>query len=243
MLDGTGDEAGFMFGLSKTFLAAFAACVILFVAFPWIDLHVSSLFFSRDEGVFILREHPFPLMLYHAVPWAGRVVFVLLLVGLGVGFFAKKKLLGLGHKGFLYLLLAFLIGPLFLVNTLLKNHWGRARPYQVEEFGGPMQFSPAFVIAGQKKSNGSWPSGHAAFGFYFVAAGLVVKRRRALVMALACGFGALLGLARMVQGKHFLSDVVSAFLVVYATARLLYYLMYERQGTPPAKNSLHAEGG
>ncbi len=42
--------------------------------------------------------------------------------------------------------------------------------------------------------------------------------------------------------RSILSDVVSAFLVVYATARLLYYLMYERQGFP-AKNSPHAEGG
>ena len=216
-----------MFGLSKAFLAAFAACVFLFVAFPEIDLGVSSLFFSQEEGVFVLRENRLALLMYHAVTWASRFLPVLLLVGLGVTSFTKKRPFDFEPKAFLYLLLVFVVGVILLVNAVFKDHWGRARPYQIEEFGGPMKFTPAFVISDQKESNSSWPCGHASFGFYFVAVAMVLKKHRALAMALAGVLGALIGLARMAQGKHFGGDVVSAFLLVYITERVLYYFMYE----------------
>jgi len=216
-----------MFGLSKWFLAAFAVCSLFFVLFPRVDIHVSSLFFSPEHGRFVLEDDPVVVFVYHAVQWGSRLLVVSLALGLAVTVLAKRKLIGLGPKAFLYLLLAFLLGPFLLINVVLKNNWCRARPHEIEAFAGTKHFTPAFVISDASDTNGSWPSGHAAFGFYFVAVAMLLKRYRALVMALACALGALIGVARMVQGRHFLSDVVSAFFLVFLIARVLYYVLYE----------------
>jgi len=217
-----------MFGLTKWFLTAFVACALLFVLLPRIDLYVSSLFYSPDESVFFLHRAPLVKFAYRAVPWIGRCVFVLLVVGLVVMFATRRrKLLGLERKAYLYLLLVLLLGPVFLVNTVLKDCWGRARPNEVVEFGGTKMFTPAFFVYEPFETSGSWPSGHAAFGFYFVSFALLLKKRRALAMAAAVTLGSLIGLGRMVQGRHFLSDVVFAFFFVYMTARVLYYFLYE----------------
>jgi membrane-associated PAP2 superfamily phosphatase len=42
----------------------------------------------------------------------------------------------------LFLILAVALGPGLLVNGLLKPGWGRPRPRQVEQFGGPRAFQP-----------------------------------------------------------------------------------------------------
>jgi lipid A 4'-phosphatase len=75
--------------------------------------------------------------------------------------------------------------------------------------------------------SGSWPSGHAALGFYFAAFAPLLKKRRAAATAAGVVLGALIGLGRMAQGRHFLSDVVFAYFFVSLTARLLYYFLCE----------------
>ena len=76
----------------------------------------------------------------------------------------------------------------------------------------------------------SFPSGHASTGFYFFALYFVMRNRsrRAawLWLAFALAFGSLMGLARMIQGKHFLSDVAWSAGFVYLTAAGLYYAMF-----------------
>ncbi len=216
-----------MFGLSKWFLAAFVVCSLFFVLVPRVDIHVSSVFFNTVQDQFVLEDDPFVVFVYHAVQWGSRFLVVFLVLGLSVTALARKKFIGLEPKAFLYLLLVFLLGPFLLINVVFKNNWCRARPHEIEAFAGAKHFTPAFVISDASDTNGSWPSGHAAFGFYFVAVAMLLKKRRALVMALACALGALIGVARMVQGRHFLSDVVSAFFFVFLVARVLYYVLYE----------------
>src|SRR5262249_5762543 len=53
-------------------------------------------------------------------------------------------------------------------------------------------------------------------------------RRRTIAIALS--IGALLGLGRMAQGAHFLSDVVYAGLLVYGTTAVLYWWIVEHDG-------------
>lgn len=216
-----------MLGLSKTFLTAFVICSLLLVLVPRIDLCASVLFHDPEHGGFPWHDNPAALAVYYAVRWASRVLPALLLVGLAVSLATRKKLLGLEPKAYLYLLLVFVVGIVLMVNVLFKQHWGRARPDQIIDFGGTLKFTRAFVISRQGESHGSWPSGHAAFGFYFFAVAMLLRKRRAIVMVLAGCLGAFIGLMRMIQGRHFLSDVVSAFFIIYIVARVTYYLMYE----------------
>jgi membrane-associated phospholipid phosphatase len=123
-----------------------------------------------------------------------------------------------------FLLLSLALGPGLLVNAVLKDHWGRARPAQVEEFGGHQRFTPVLVPADQCARNCSFPAGHPAIGFYLVSFAFLVRdpRQRRLAQGAAIAAGALIGVARMAQGGHFLSDVVFSGLLVYATSWLLY---------------------
>jgi len=118
------------------------------------------------------------------------------------------------RKIFLFLFLSLLIGPGLLVNTVFKNNSiGRARPSQVVEFGGENQFTPAWVYSGACATNCSFVSGHASMGFYFIALGWLMRSRRWFWIGL--GIGSLVGVTRIVQGGHFLSDTVFAFWSVY----------------------------
>ena len=53
-------------------------------------------------------------------------------------------------------LAALLLGPGWVVNEALKNHWGRARPEQVSDFGGAQRFTPALQPADQCVKNCSF---------------------------------------------------------------------------------------
>ncbi|MGH7125190.1 MAG: phosphatase PAP2 family protein, partial [Stellaceae bacterium] len=78
--------------------------------------------------------------------------------------------------------------------------------------------------------NCSFVSGHAAAGFGLVAFSFLTldRRRRRVLRAGAVAAGSLIGLARMAQGAHFLSDVVFAGLVVWGIAWVLAWALLER---------------
>jgi lipid A 4'-phosphatase len=81
----------------------------------------------------------------------------------------------------------------------------------------------------QCQRNCSFPSGHAALGFFFVAIGFVVGRHRGRWMRAGVALGTMLGCVRIVQGGHFLSDVVFAFCFVFVTAWVLHALLYKAE--------------
>jgi lipid A 4'-phosphatase len=66
-------------------------------------------------------------------------------------------------------------------------------------------------------------------GFYFVSLALVLSGGVSkAVFAFSVCYGALIGFARVAQGGHFFSDVVFSFIFVYLTAKILFYLMFDR---------------
>ena len=119
-------------------------------------------------------------------------------------------------------MLCFLIGPLIVTNLGLKDHWGRARPRDVIEFGGSKAYTPPFPAANQCEYNCSFVSGEASsvYVVFFAAAFLFGSYARRLV-ALGVVMGSLTGLVRMAQGGHFLSDVLYAGVVMALTAAVV----------------------
>lgn len=224
--------AGKLMKIPWKFLFGSALLALLFVACPSLDLR-SSAFFYRG-GAFFLAGNPLVRLVYRGVPVLATL-YVLFLIGalLLLSFARRTTLWGLGKKGYLYLLLAFALGPGLVVNVVLKDHVGRARPSQVVQFGGSKKFTPAFVLSDQVKHNGSFVCGHAAVGFSLVALALLLeRRRRRLVFAGAVLGGGLIGLVRMVQGGHFLSDVIFSFVFVYLVSYLLHAYMFRRERLP-----------
>ncbi|MHB8808847.1 MAG: phosphatase PAP2 family protein [Desulfobulbaceae bacterium] len=124
----------------------------------------------------------------------------------------------------LFLLLLLAIGPGLLVNVTLKDHLGRARPHEVHEFGGQYAFTPIWQH-GDTGKNSSFPSGHAAVAFYLMAPWFVLRRRNRMQAAcwLTGGltYGCLVGTARIMQGGHFLLDVLWAGGLVYFCGEII----------------------
>lgn len=215
-----------------------AAALALFLLLPRTDLLVSSLFYAPGRG-FVLAHWPPVVLIFHAIPWIAWGIALVVAGGGAWLFLSGRPLWRLDRKALLFVALSTALGPGLLANTVLKDHWGRARPVQVEEFGGSHRFTPAPLPATQCATNCSFVSGHAALGFSLVAFAFLMppgaSRRRAIGGTFA--FGGLVGLVRIAQGGHFLSDVVWAGLLVFGTTALSYWWIVERDGlaAPPLR--------
>lgn len=122
----------------------------------------------------------------------------------------------------LVLLASFAIGPGLLANVVLKDHWGRARPREVVEFGGKLRFSPPLVPSNECRDNCSFVSGEAASVYTpFFAGALLVPQFRAVFLAGGVLAGTAAGLVRISTGGHFLSDVLFAGVFMAITTVLI----------------------
>jgi lipid A 4'-phosphatase len=203
--------------------AALVLAAALFLIFPGIDLWAGGLFYRPGAGFFLASWGPVRAI-YAAVPYITDAVVLGVPALYALALWRGRPMWRLDGRGAAFLLLALALGPGLLINTVLKDHWGRARPIQVTEFGGTQRFTPAPLPADQCARNCSFPAGHPAMGFYFVAFALLARdrgRRRAAAAA-AVAAGTLIGVARMAQGGHFLSDVVFSGLLVCAVSDLLH---------------------
>jgi len=198
-------------------LAIAFALAWMFTLWPQLDLRASALF--RDaHGAFIGDSLPGVRVLYRAIPITGWL-YALAGPVIALAWIRRQHPLGRRWSRRLAALAwVSLLGSGLLINAGLKEHWGRARPIQVSEFGGAQHFSPALAPTDQCRHNCSFVSGHAASGYVLMAVGLmgtVATRRRWLLVGLA--WGAIAGLARVAQGGHFLSDTLFSGVAIWAS--------------------------
>ena len=202
-------------------ILAFIACILIFWFYPQIDLLTSALFYAPEKG-FFLAGNSLVLLSYQLFARLQFLVLgALLLAWITAQWIPAFRSRGQSRAA-IYLFLLLLIGPGLLVNGALKENWGRARPREVTEFGGPQTFTPALIPAAQCDTNCSFVSGHAALGFYLIGVAWVTRQRRWLLAGIV--LGALVGAGRIMQGGHFLGDIVFSFWTVYFTADLLAWL-------------------
>ena len=128
----------------------------------------------------------------------------------------------------LFLVVLLALGPGLIVNSVFKEYWGRPRPREIVQFGGPKQFLHPWQKGIAHKGR-SFPSGHASAAFYLTAPFFVFRRRKPRMAAWwltgVLLFGGLMSMARITQGGHFLSDTLWAWGGVHRTAVALYYLL------------------
>jgi lipid A 4'-phosphatase len=201
------------------FLAAFLILCGVPVLFPGIDLWASALFYEPGRGFFLADWLPIRFV-RAAMPWLVGTIIVAGLALLARGAIRRSA----DWRAGALLLLALAIGPGLVVNVIFKDHWGRARPAQSAAFGGTARFTPAFVPSDQCRTNCSFPAGDPSNGFVLVAVGFLIAapRPRRAVLAGAVALGALIGVVRIAQGGHFLSDVLASGFLVFATTWLLH---------------------
>ncbi len=225
-----------MQGNARWGLRAFAVVFLillvapLFFPFETVDRALASLFYVPGES--------FPARFgssYHVgVRKSVNVVTTIAAVFLGVALvwrvFLGRRFFGLSRQIVLYLVLALALGPGLLANGIFKEHWGRARPSQIVEFGGDKTYSPPLAITDQCETNCSFVSGDASVGFIFLALGFAARGRACKIagFAIGAGLGSLFGFTRIAQGGHFFSDVLYSALFMLAVAWLLHYLVIKR---------------
>jgi membrane-associated PAP2 superfamily phosphatase len=205
-----------------TLLPAFAALVagtIFFRVVPadilWMD--------PWREGSAWPHGDDFPWSaLYHLGTYPALFAVLAALAVLLLGFRAAKWARFRRHAVFLVLVMG--VGPGLITNAILKDHWGRPRPRDVEPLGGLHAYEPLLTIDPSSPGK-SFPCGHATMGYFFFALWFFWRRSHPRLawgsLAVAVLYGTAIGWARVVQGGHFPSDVLWAAGVLWITCALL----------------------
>ena len=211
--------------LTNTFFFAFF--VLLFFLFPNLDIHFSKLFFYEEK--FISEKHIFIKNLRSFLKDLMVVVsvFSLLLIVTGILIKKKKKVFFLKQRTKL-ILLGFIVGPVIgcglIANFYFKDNWGRARPINIQEFGGDKIYAKPFTISDQCKKNCSWIGGEASAAFSFITGTIILKNPIYLIINLI--FGIVVSLCRIAMGGHFLSDNIFAMIFMIYLAILYKYFVF-----------------
>jgi len=201
-------------------LLACGLALVLATASPALDLGMSGLFHDPAGEGFWLARHWLTEGIHEAVQ--------AMPIPLAVAFIAMAVAWPGRRKAGLFLLIAGIAGPILTANTLLKDHWGRARPREVVEFGGTATFTRAWLPSDQCDRNCSFVSGDAALGFFLHTPFYVVpaRLRRRVFLAGFVGGGMLFGGLRILMGAHFLSDVLWAGALMLLASGLVHGAMY-----------------
>ena len=197
----------------------FGFCLIFFSFFPNFDLLIANLTW-REDGNFEFADLAWVRFLYVVFSKIHFIYLVVLLYWvIGPWLMQTSRMKHRLQLHALFLLLALVLGPGLVVNQVFKENWGRARPREVVDFGGAHQYTPPFEISKQCDGNCSFVSGHASGAFFILTLSWVFRQRRWFWFSL--GLGGLVGLGRVLQGGHFVSDVVFAFWAVYFSSLMI----------------------
>lgn len=201
--------------------AVFIALSLFFYTFPEVDIWMSQPFYSISESTFFMKNDTWVQFIYVAFKQMPKFLLPIMLVIIVLSF--KYQIMKQKRRLTVFALIVLILSPGLLVHTVFKDQWGRARPRNVEAFGGEKAFTPAWVISDQCQRNCSFVSGHAAMGFYFMILGWLLRSRHWLYVGI--GIGILVGLTRIIQGGHFLSDTILSGFMVYWSIVFMAWVM------------------
>ena len=208
--------------------------LLLVIQFLDLDIRISSLFYdnSANHQWIYANAHIWKFMYKYGNMIPNFFGIIAITTSIVVYVFMSKLVDKETKKKILLVALLFLIAPGLIVQTL-KVSWGRPRPNEIVNFGGKYEFHtpllPNTALLGNKHDGNSFPSGHAANAFFMIFPFYVSKKRKYLFLgAIGAMFGILMSITRIVQGGHFLSDVVSSMFIVYITAEVLKMVLIDK---------------
>ena len=204
--------------------------VILFNVYPEIDIIVSKLFFK--DNVFSLRGryNGFIQFIDHFIQFGCISIWIIY-----IGYYTTKAIRKNGctiiRKQLSYVCTIACGGSIALVH-FIKHHFMRCRPHYTDIFGGPAQFTNPWTyntsaFVGQSSCL-SFVSGHAAIGFLLYSIAFLYTNydsRRRYYIIIGSIVGGLFGFIRIIQGEHFLSDVIFSGYVVFFFAMIVAYIL------------------
>ena len=211
-------------------LALVLTALVFYIA-PDLDLAAASLFY-RGRNMFVGQTHLGELA-RRLVYWVPTLLLLAFAGLFGVRRFGRTVPFAPSGRGVLFLALTFALGPGLLVNTVLKDHSHRPRPYQTLNFGGEDAFRPFYTFDGDCQRNCSFVSGEGAAAAWTLAPALLVPLPlRVAAVAASLVFAVAVGLLRMAFGGHYLSDTIFAFLLIWSFVLAMRRLMLGREPEP-----------
>ena len=215
-------------------LALLAVASLVLALAPDLDLAVSRLFWREGQGFWLSG---------YGLPQAIRRVSMYPTIACGI--FALVAILAkivrpwskplMPARMAVFFVVSMLASSIVLVNVVLKEHWERARPVHVQEFGGPWTFTPWWRPGDGTgcRTNCSFISGEASGAAWLVAPALVAPPPlRPAALAAAGIYTLAISALRIAFGGHFLSDTLLAILATLLIVVGCYHWFYRRWGAP-----------
>ena len=203
-------------------LIVFFVLIIFITVGGSLDIYLSSLFYGADEK-FTLQSYYTITIFVRQIVLPIIILYLLLFPGLSLLLHFKKIFFGfkLKNKDVLFIFSTALFNLIIVVNVVLKNTWGRARPNDILQLGGNQSFTPWFQISDSCINNCSFVSGDASVGFSLIAFFFITKK--ILYLWISLFFGFLLGAIRILEGGHFFSDVLIAGFLIFVLTYFEFY--------------------
>ena len=105
-----------------------------------------------------------------------------------------------------------------------KDTWGRARPINIQEFGGDKIYTQPFIKSDQCEKNCSWISGESSADFSFITGIIIIKN--SIFFFINIILGLIVSFCRIAMGGHFLSDNIFAMIFMFYLAILYKFFIF-----------------
>jgi len=212
------------------------AAALLLLELTSVDMDVANLFFDPAAGQFIGRHSYLLETVMHDRVKQGVILLGLISLGAFASSFVWKPLFS-WRRELGCLVLALGLSTAFV--TPLKKVTQVQCPWSLTQFGGKETYSKLLEHRPATDKPGlCWPGGHAATGFCLFGLFFMLRDRRPKLARVAFGValvaGSALGLGRMLQGAHFLSNNVWTAVFCWLIGLGSYYLVLYRRGMAEA---------
>jgi lipid A 4'-phosphatase len=206
-------------------LAVAVVAGLVFGLYPQLDLALVAPFYDPATGWLVGGRGW--MLVRSTASWIIALIVAPAGITLLVSLVRPHKPTLMPTRAALVMALTLALGPGLLANTILKDNWGRPRPIEVTEFGGPLKFMPWWDPRGACPKNCSFVAGEPSGAFWTLApAALAPPQWRALAYGAALAFGTAIGLLRAAAGGHFISDVVFAGVFMFLLIWIVHGLYY-----------------
>jgi lipid A 4'-phosphatase len=220
-------------------LAVAAAVGVVFGVHANFDIDLSRLFFDPDLGLFPAGGEPFEQMSRQLA--RGLITLIVMpsfIAIVGKLVLPNRRMLVSGSTA-LFLTLTLAIGPGLITNLILKDHWGRSRPIDIQAFGGTDRFTAWWDPSGPCPNNCSFVAGEPSGAFWTLAVAAVAPPQwRVVAYGAAVIFGIAIGVLRMAAGGHFFTDVAFAGVFMYLVAWVMHGLIFRWRATRLNKDTV-----
>ena len=208
-------------------LIIFLIIIIFLTVGASIDIFVGELAYRSNEQ-FVLQSNNFITILAREIFLPFIVLYLLILPLISLYLPINKIYFNykFNSKNIFFIWLTLMLNNILIVNFFLKGLWGRVRPNEIYEFGGGEIFSPWYKISSACNSNCSFVSGDASVGFSLICLYFLTGKKIFFWIALFAG--SFLGLIRILEGGHFLSDVSIAGFIIF-TISYYQFVLYKKK--------------